>query len=77
VRGSSPRICRVPGMLGRVLAERLRLARPGPTPGVLFMSGYAQPVLTSNGILDPGVHLVEKPFTGADLLAAVVEQLTA
>lgn len=65
----------MPGMLGRVLAERLQQARPDTR--VLFMSGYAQPVLTSNGILDPGVHLVEKPFTGADLLAAVAEQLTS
>ncbi|MET7426085.1 PAS domain S-box protein [Dactylosporangium sp. NPDC005555] len=64
----------MPGMLGRVLAERLQQARPDTR--VLFMSGYAQPVLTSNGILDPGVHLVEKPFTGADLLAAVADQLT-
>ncbi|MEV0562567.1 PAS domain S-box protein [Dactylosporangium sp. NPDC050588] len=63
----------MPGMLGRVLAERLRRQRPETR--VLFMSGYAQPVLTSNGILDPGVHLVEKPFTGADLLAAVAGQL--
>ncbi|MGI5243519.1 PAS domain S-box protein [Dactylosporangium sp. CA-139066] len=63
----------MPGMLGRVLAERLLRTRPSTR--VLFMSGYAQPVLTSNGILDPGVHLLEKPFTGADLLHAVGEQL--
>ena len=62
-------------MLGKELAERLR--RPGPDDRVLFMSGYAQPVLASHGTLDPGVHLVEKPFTGADLLAAVAEQLTS
>lgn len=64
----------MPGMLGRVLAERLLRLRPDTR--VLFMSGYAQPVLTSNGILDPGVHLLEKPFTGADLLNAVAEQLS-
>ncbi|WP_238013866.1 PAS domain S-box protein [Dactylosporangium sp. AC04546] len=63
----------MPGMLGRVLAERL--LRDRPATRVLFMSGYAQPVLTSNGILDPGVHLLEKPFTGTDLLNAVGEQL--
>jgi CheY-like chemotaxis protein len=63
----------MPGMLGRVLAERLLRTRPATR--VLFMSGYAQPVLTSNGILDPGVHLLEKPFTGLDLLHAVGEQL--
>ena len=28
------------------------------------MSGYAQPVLASQGRLDPGVTLIEKPFTG-------------
>ncbi|WP_432840531.1 PAS domain S-box protein [Dactylosporangium sp. CA-092794] len=65
----------MPGMLGRVLAERLQRLRPSTR--VLFMSGYAQPVLTSNGILDPGVHLLEKPFTGPDLLNAVGDQLAA
>jgi hypothetical protein len=63
----------MPGMLGRVLAERVQRLRPSTR--VLFMSGYAQPVLTSNGILDPGVHLLEKPFTGVDLLNAVGDQL--
>ena len=33
------------------------------------MSGYARPVLASQGRLDPGVALVEKPFSEADLLA--------
>jgi short-subunit dehydrogenase len=35
---------------------------------VLYMSGYAQPVLASQGTLDPGVILVEKPFTERGLL---------
>ncbi|WP_433218659.1 PAS domain S-box protein [Dactylosporangium sp. CS-047395] len=63
----------MPGMLGRVLADRVTRLRPRMR--ILFMSGYAQPVLTSNGILDPGVHLLEKPFTGTDLLNAVADQL--
>jgi hypothetical protein len=33
------------------------------------MSGYARPVLASQGRLDPGVALVEKPFSEAELLA--------
>jgi hypothetical protein len=37
--------------------------------------GYAQPVLASEGTLDPGVTLVEKPFTEAALLAKVREVL--
>ena len=63
----------MPGMLGKELAERLVEARPG-TP-VLFMSGYAHPVLASQGTLDPGVALLEKPFTAGDLLTAVRRRL--
>jgi two-component system cell cycle sensor histidine kinase/response regulator CckA len=33
------------------------------------MSGYAHEVLHSQGTLEPGVELLEKPFTQADLLA--------
>jgi CheY-like chemotaxis protein len=63
----------MPGMLGKELAERLVDARPGTR--VLYMSGYAQPVLASQGTLDPGVALLEKPFTAHDLLNAVRERL--
>ncbi|WP_328466394.1 ATP-binding protein [Actinoplanes sp. NBC_00393] len=63
----------MPGMLGKELAERLVVARPGTR--VLYMSGYAQPVLASQGTLDPGVALLEKPFTANDLLAAVRKRL--
>ena len=63
----------MPGMLGKEVAERLVLDRPGTR--VLYMSGYAQPVLHSQGTLDPGVALLEKPFTANDLLTAVRERL--
>jgi two-component system, cell cycle sensor histidine kinase and response regulator CckA len=63
----------MPGMLGKELAERLTGARPDTR--VLYMSGYAQPVLHSQGTLDPGVTLLEKPFTADDLLAAVRRRL--
>jgi two-component system, cell cycle sensor histidine kinase and response regulator CckA len=63
----------MPGMLGKDLAERLAHLRPGTR--VLYMSGYAQPVLHSQGTLDPGVALLEKPFTANDLLTAVRERL--
>ncbi len=35
---------------------------------MLYMSGYAQPVRASQGRLDPGVHLIEKPFSAASLI---------
>jgi two-component system, cell cycle sensor histidine kinase and response regulator CckA len=63
----------MPGMLGKDLAERLVGVRPDTR--VLYMSGYAQPVLASHGTLDPGVALLEKPFTAADLLEAVRRRL--
>jgi PAS domain S-box-containing protein len=63
----------MPGMLGKELAERLVGVRPDTR--VLYMSGYAQPVLASQGTLEPGVALLEKPFTAADLLSAVRKRL--
>jgi CheY-like chemotaxis protein/anti-sigma regulatory factor (Ser/Thr protein kinase) len=63
----------MPGMLGKDLAERLVDARPETR--VLYMSGYAQPVLHTHGTLDPGVALLEKPFTANDLLTAVRRRL--
>jgi FixJ family two-component response regulator len=63
----------MPGMLGKELAERLTGARPDTR--VLYMSGYAQPVLHTQGTLDPGVALLEKPFTADDLLLAVRRRL--
>jgi PAS domain S-box-containing protein len=59
----------MPHMLGKEAAERSRTIRPGIH--VLFMSGYAQPFLTSQGTVEPGVTLLEKPFTEASLLAKV------
>jgi hypothetical protein len=45
------------------------------------MSGYAQPVLASQGRLDPDVILLDKPFTEHELLnkvsAALAGQTTA
>ena len=57
----------MPRMLGKEVAERMRAVKPGIE--VLFMSGYARPVLASQGRLDPNVALLEKPFSEADLLS--------
>ena len=63
----------MPHMLGKEVAERMRAVKPGIE--VLFMSGYARPVLASQGRLDPNVALVEKPFSESDLLAKAGEVL--
>jgi PAS domain S-box-containing protein len=56
----------MPQMLGKEVADKMAAIKPGIA--VLYMSGYARPVLASQGRLDPGVALVEKPFSEADLL---------
>jgi signal transduction histidine kinase/CheY-like chemotaxis protein len=63
----------MPHMLGKEVAEKMRLIKPEIE--VLFMSGYARPVLASQGRLDPGMALVEKPFSEADLLATAGQVL--
>jgi PAS domain S-box-containing protein len=63
----------MPRMLGKDVAERVRALRPDVK--VLFMSGYARPVLASSGTLEPGVTLLEKPFSESVLLETVRQVL--
>jgi PAS domain S-box-containing protein len=56
----------MPGMQGKELADRIRELQPGIA--VLFMSGYTQGLLSAQGILEPGINLIEKPFNEASLL---------
>jgi signal transduction histidine kinase len=63
----------MPGMLGKEVAERIKAIKP--TIQVLFMSGYARPILASQGRLDPSVALLEKPFSEAELIQMTGEVL--
>ena len=63
----------MPRMLGTELAARMRELRPHAR--VLYMSGYAEPMLASQGALDPELILVEKPFTEPVLLHHVRQVL--
>jgi PAS domain S-box-containing protein len=63
----------MPHMLGNEVAKAIESIQAGVR--VLYMSGYAQPVLASQGTLDPGVSLVEKPFSERTLLAKVRDAL--
>jgi hypothetical protein len=54
--------------------------RPGPTAATpypnlkrLFMSGYTANVIAHQGVLDQGVHFIEKPFSLQDLAVIVRE----
>jgi CheY-like chemotaxis protein len=63
----------MPGMNGRILAERLTALRPGLK--VLFTSGYPRDALTPSGVLDPGTDLLAKPYTPDALIRYVRELL--
>jgi signal transduction histidine kinase/ActR/RegA family two-component response regulator len=50
---------------GRVLADQIQ--RIYPNLPVLFTTGYTLNAIVHQGRLDPGVHLLNKPFTQQDL----------
>ena len=51
----------MPEMNGRELAEKMLVLFPGLK--VLFMSGYTADVIARRGILEEGVHFIQKPFS--------------
>lgn len=59
----------MPHMLGQEAAERIRALRPGVK--VLFMSGHTHGLLDTQGVVEAGINLLEKPFTGASLLTTL------
>jgi PAS domain S-box-containing protein len=63
----------MPGMNGRELAKRLQSLYPHLKR--LFMSGYTSDIIAHHGVLDEGVHFIQKPFTLAGLAAKVREVL--
>jgi two-component system, cell cycle sensor histidine kinase and response regulator CckA len=59
----------VPHMSGRQVADVIGRRYPGVP--VLFMSGYSEGVLDSQGIVPAGVSLIQKPFSEWDLVEGV------
>lgn len=64
----------MPEINGRKLADEALKRSPGLK--VLFTTGFTRNAVVHNGVLDSGVHLLQKPFT-IDELAAKVHQLLA
>jgi len=62
----------MPETNGRQLAEEAH--RLKPKLPVLYMTGFTRNAVVHNGMLDPGVHLIPKPFT-VDQLAAKVREI--
>lgn len=63
----------MPGINGRVLAERL--APRHPAMKVLYMSGYTDSFIAGHGVLEEGIHLIHKPFTEEALMRKIRELL--
>jgi PAS domain S-box-containing protein len=60
------------GINGRQMVDAARETRPGLK--VLFITGYAENATISNGRLEPGMHILTKPFA-MDRLAARVKAI--
>jgi CheY-like chemotaxis protein len=61
------------GMNGRGLVEAARAAAPALK--VLYMSGYTENAIMHQDRLEPGVHLLQKPFRKSDVAAKVRQAL--
>jgi two-component system, cell cycle sensor histidine kinase and response regulator CckA len=64
----------MPEMNGRELAKRLLQIHPELK--CLFMSGYTANVIAHHGILDNGLHYIQKPFSKKELSLRVLEALS-
>jgi CheY-like chemotaxis protein len=57
------------GINGRELAEQAQAVRPDLQ--VVFTSGYSDDVITRDGCLEPGTHLLKKPYRRGELAAVL------
>ena len=60
------------GMNGRQMADAARVLRPALK--VLFITGYAENAVVGNGPLDPGMHVLTKPFV-IEVMASRIKDL--
>jgi PAS domain S-box-containing protein len=59
----------MPGMNGKELKRRMDNLKPGIR--CIFVSGYTANVIAHHGVLDEGVHFLQKPFTVGTLTEKV------
>jgi two-component system, cell cycle sensor histidine kinase and response regulator CckA len=59
----------MPEMNGKDLADRLLSLYPNLK--CLFMSGYTASIIAGQGVLDEGMHFIQKPFSANDLAVKI------
>jgi two-component system cell cycle sensor histidine kinase/response regulator CckA len=63
----------MPGMNGRALSRQVLQLRPQIK--VIFMSGYTEQIIAADGVLEPGMAFIQKPYTTETLSCKVREVL--
>ena len=63
----------MPGMKGSEVCEAIRAIRPDTR--FLFCSGYTADIIHSQGVLDPDLHFIAKPYMPKELLMKIREVL--
>jgi two-component system cell cycle sensor histidine kinase/response regulator CckA len=59
----------MPGISGPQLADKILASRPNTK--VVYMTGYTDDMVVQHRVLEPGVELLQKPFTKLDLAQKV------
>jgi two-component system, cell cycle sensor histidine kinase and response regulator CckA len=59
----------MPGMSGRRLAEKMLSTRPQTK--IMYMTGYTDDMVVQHKVLEPGVQLLQKPFSKGELALKV------
>jgi len=63
----------MPEMNGKELKRRIEAVRPGIR--TLLMSGYTSDVIAHHGVLDEGIHFIQKPFNIEELARKVQDAI--
>ncbi len=63
----------MPGITGKELAEQLVSTHPNLK--VIYFSGYTDDAIVRHGVLEEGIHFIQKPFTASALLNKVRQVL--
>jgi CheY-like chemotaxis protein len=65
----------MPGMSGKEMVDCINTIRPGVK--VLFMSGYTSDLLAKRGVVEEGMHLIQKPFDMNSLYCKLQETISS